>query len=65
MASVLGIVRRMSEEEPTEEREQLRAKLIESRHRNGFDIHWELDREFALRDRIGNFGTSLVHLVSA
>ncbi|MFI8660771.1 hypothetical protein ACIGKR_12335 [Rhodococcus qingshengii] len=65
MASVLGIVRRMPKEDPTEEREQLRAKLIESRHRNGFDVHWELHKEHELRDRIGNFGTSLVHLVPA
>ncbi|MHD0300168.1 hypothetical protein RCF19_30130 [Rhodococcus qingshengii] len=65
MSSVLGIVRRMSEEEPTVEREQLRAELIESRHRNGFDIDWELHKEYELRDRIGNFGTPLSHLVPA
>lgn len=62
MSSVLGIVRRMSKEEPTAEREQLRAKLIEGRQEIGCDIHWELHKEYELRDRIGNFGTPLHHL---
>lgn len=70
MASVLGIVRRMSEEEPTAEREQLRAKLIEAQHAimEGIpfeDITFELHREYELRDRIGNFGTPLHHLAPA